>query len=188
MDPIDLKELPDEELACLATQDREDAFRTLYDRHRNDVYRFAIRLLGDRELARDAVQETFLRVYRFLDCYDPARPFRPWLLRVAHNTGLNTLRQAKGKPEGDAADRAISERVTKAVSASEATYDVQRALETLADEQRALLLQRYGMGLKLTELAETWEVTERTVRNRLHAATDALTRSLLKLRHQGGQP
>lgn len=187
MDP--LAAAPDARLVSLAREDPSGpAFRALYERHRDDVHRFLVRLLDDRALADDALQETFFRVYWHLDRFDPARAFRPWLLQIARNAGVNALRaRRKGvEPPPDAAslERATSDRVPRQVAEDEHARAAREALETLDDEDRALLVLRHALGLKLTEIAESLGCTERTVRNRLHAAVERLTRALL----EGGRP
>lgn len=63
------------------------AYRALFDRWREPIFRFLQRRTGSREAAEEAFQETWLRVWRWRDRYDPARPFRPWLYRIAANAG-----------------------------------------------------------------------------------------------------
>lgn len=77
------------ELARRAAHGDHDAFAEIVRRHQSAVYNVARRLLGDRHEAEDAAQEAFLRAYRFLDRYDPHRPLRPWLQRIAVNVCLN---------------------------------------------------------------------------------------------------
>lgn len=59
-----------------------DAFARLVQRYQTPVYNLAYRMLGERMEAEDAAQETFLRAFRNLSQYDPARPFRNWLLSI----------------------------------------------------------------------------------------------------------
>jgi RNA polymerase sigma-70 factor, ECF subfamily len=159
------------------------AFRALYERHKGEVQRFLVRLLDDDALAEDAVQETFFRVYWHLERFDGARAFRPWLLQIARNVGLNVLRaRRKGpQPPGDQEDdaRAVSDRVARQAAEDEDARAARAALATLPDDDRALLIERHGLGLKLTDLAEAYGCTERTIRNRLHAAIERLTQALL---------
>ena len=161
------------------------AFRLLYERHAGDVLAFLQNLLGDRPLAEDVLQETFLRFHQHLERFDRQRALRPWLFQIARNAGLNAIRQ-RGKEGAKATqdvyehDPSQSDRVVKLVAAAEAKRAAASALATLPPESRALLLQRHGLGLKLAELAESWGVSERTIRNRLRAAIQELTQALLR--------
>jgi RNA polymerase sigma-70 factor (ECF subfamily) len=168
----------------------EDALARIYDRHKDEVFGFLLRLLGDRDLAEDALQESFYRLYRGLDLYDVERPWKPWLHQVVRNTALDLLR-ARAKEAaarnrvktGDAPPDPLGEAERREEIAS-----AREALEALPLETRALLLQRHGLGLKLEELAVSWSVTERTLRKRLDAAVSELARLIVSLRAKGGRP
>ena len=178
-----LRATEDGELVRLSRDDPSGPpFRTLYERHRDDVFRFIFAIVRERALAEDLLQDTFLRVYENLPRFDLARPFRPWVFQIARNATLNALR-ARHKKEKAASEslpeRAGSDRLLAAADEGERRGLAQEALAALDDEDRLLLLQRVGLGMKLAELAESQGVTERTVRNRLDAAVERLTRALL---------
>jgi RNA polymerase sigma-70 factor (ECF subfamily) len=180
-------EADDADLLVLARDDPTGApFRTIYDRHRDDVYRFLLSLVGSRDLADDLTQETFFRVYLHRDRYDASRPFRPWLFEIARNAGLNALRARRKVDDLPRIQQAASDGVPAQVAAAERAEAARRALATLDPEDRALLLQRVGLGMKASELAKLAHCTERTVRNRLCAALERLTEALLATK--GGQP
>ena len=88
----DLGEEKDERLAALAAGGDRGAFDALVTRHRQAVYRLCWSATGNAADADDAAQETFVRVYRSLPSYDPARPFGPWLRKIAWNCGLTVRR------------------------------------------------------------------------------------------------
>lgn len=161
------------------------AFRALYERHEGDVYRFLVRLLGDATLAEDVLQETFLSVYRSLASYDPRLAFRPWVFRIARNAGLNALRkQARSRPlEVDVRDPGAPPAARAAEAEDRSVVD--RALEALDDEDRALLILRHVFEARVVELAQTYGIGERGLRKRLERAGERLTQALIQLR--GGQ-
>jgi RNA polymerase sigma factor (sigma-70 family) len=177
----------DAALAVLARGDPSgDAFRTLFERHHAEAHRFLLRLLGAASEADDALQETFGRVYEHLERYDATLPFRPWLYRIARNVAVNALRARKKKGEA-LPERALDESDVPARAARrEAGSDARAALDALEPEVRALLVQRHGLGMKLEELARSFDVTERTIRNRLHAACEQLAAALVARRASGG--
>lgn len=191
MDPARsrLETSTDGELLRLARgPDGEAAFRELHRRHRPALLGFLRRLLRDETAAEDVAQETFLRVHGHLDRHDPERPLRPWLVRVGRNLALNALASAR-KPgrvtAGDASPGAASDRVPQQAADRESSDAAREALDDLPDEARALLLQRHGLGMSLDELAASWDLNERTIRTRLQAAVDELTRALLRRRAGG---
>src|SRR5690606_5205118 len=76
-------------------QGNRDAFGILVERYERRLLRVIQRLVHDRDLAEDLAQETFLRVYRRWDQFDPSRRFSPWLFRIAVNLTLDFLRRRK---------------------------------------------------------------------------------------------
>lgn len=73
----------------------DDAFASLVRTHQSTVFNIAYRMVGDKEVARDLAQETFLRAFRALDTFDQSRPFAPWLYRIATNLSINWVKRAK---------------------------------------------------------------------------------------------
>jgi RNA polymerase sigma-70 factor (ECF subfamily) len=178
-------EQDDAALVALARERRDQldpAFRELFSRHKDPIFAFLVRLLRDRELAEDVLQESFFRVFLNLDRFSPARSsFRTWLYQIARHTAIDMLR-SKEKRERLFAEKAAEssppEDEDSAVKAEQSTR-AQRALETLPEETRALLIARHGLGMKLDELAASWSVNERTIRSRLLRAAESLARALL---------
>lgn len=173
--------------AASGPDEQQAAFLDLYRRHRAGLLSFLVRYLRDATLAEDVLQETFVRVHAHLDAAPPCS-FRAWVHRVARNVATDLLRR-EGKQERLAASPAAPVPAPApgpdAEAASREAIDRARAaLATLPDEERALLLQRHASGLTLDELAAAWDCTERTVRNRLEKASQALARALV----EGGRP
>lgn len=180
-DPLEASD--DALLATRAAGGSREAFRRLYQRHRVEVYRYLTRWLGSESLAEDALQEVFLQVYRSLGRYDRARPFRGWLYGVVRNVAQNARRkQRKVAPPGcEGHDSGLFPTLAR----RERAADLQAAFTGLPEETRALLLQRYRLELTLDELAEAWGCTNRTIRNRLHAANDRLVQAIVAQRAGG---
>src|SRR5438105_8435578 len=83
-------------------------FEDVVREHEEAVYGAALRILGDRDAALDAANQTFMKAYRSLDSYDPSRPIKQWLLRIAVNEAITigrarTRERARSAPEADAA-------------------------------------------------------------------------------------
>lgn len=70
-----------------------EALGSLYDRHRQLVYRTALAVTGDAEAASDLLQDVFLRLHRFADRVDTNRPLEPWLYRVTANLSYTWVKQ-----------------------------------------------------------------------------------------------
>ena len=102
-----LKELDDSELVKRARDDDRKAFSELVLRHQLVVYRACYRILGDREDAKDASQEAFVRAYRKLYTFRGRSAFKTWMLRLAINVSLNE----RGRRELPRADFASAESI-----------------------------------------------------------------------------
>jgi len=79
--------------ACLAGRGEE--FRYIVDAYKSQVTAVAMNILGNREDAEDACQDTFVQVYRHLGTYDPARSFRTWIFMILYRRCLDTIRKKK---------------------------------------------------------------------------------------------
>src|SRR5436189_3087699 len=75
------------------------AIQTLVERFQAEVYGLCVRLLGHRHDAEDVTQEVFLRVFRSLRKWDPARPLRPWIMSIAVNRCRTWMTQRSRRPE-----------------------------------------------------------------------------------------
>lgn len=167
----------DEILAERAAAGDMGAFEELVDRHRMAVYRLARSVTGNHHDADDAAQETFLRLYRSLGSYDPGRPFKPWLKRIAYNTSLNTVRAGRSRSrnlvEGDlpeVADQAP--RQSERMEARQSAAKVDHVVQNLPSELRATLLLRAVEGMSYRDIATAMGVKIGTVMSRLSRARE----------------
>lgn len=175
--------VPDETLAALASDGDMAAFEELVNRHRVLVYRIARSITGSHDEADDAAQETFIRVYRALGGYDPGRPFKPWLRRIAHNTSLNVLRKERAggrKVPLDDAPQMVdrSPGPMEAIVGGEVHRQAAEALGRLHPDLRATLLMRSVEGLSYREIAQATGVRIGTVMSRLSRARNHILKAL----------
>jgi RNA polymerase sigma-70 factor (ECF subfamily) len=153
-----------------ATGDR-GAFETLYQRYARSVFGLALRRLGDRGRAEDAVQETFASIWRSAGSYRPERgPGAPWLYAVARNAIVDRARARtetpadipdEAAPDAGPADRAEQGWVA---------WRVHRALEELPEREREVVSLAYWSGLSQSEVAEFLGLPLGTVKTRTRAA------------------
>ena len=157
-------------MAAYAAGDRE-AFRELFRRYAQRLHGFLYHMSGDRHLAQDLVQETFLRVHRARAAYDSARPFRPWIFRIAANVHADLARSwfwrlrartlsllAEGPGGASApADRLAAGPATEAWAGAERAQTaalLRRELAALPAPQRTALLLHDLEGMSVREAAE----------------------------------
>ena len=163
------------------------AFETLYDRYAATVFGLALRMLGDREVAEDAVQEIFWRAWRRLGSFDRSRAFAPWLFGIAHNYCIDELRRQRVRPQSvyeDDEHPVLSDipddiDVGETAILTEQRRLVLSALDQLPDEQRQALLLAYFGGLTQQEIAARLGNPLGTVKTRMRLGLQKL-RALLQ--------
>ena len=72
-----------------------DAIRIVYDEYSRPVFSLALRALGDRRLAEEALQDTFVRAWKAADRYDPTRPLGPWIYSIARRVAVDAYRRER---------------------------------------------------------------------------------------------
>ncbi|MBT3341085.1 MAG: sigma-70 family RNA polymerase sigma factor [Planctomycetes bacterium] len=167
--------LSDEELMALTCKGERDAFRLLVERYELRALHTARGILRRTEVAREAVQEAFLKVYANRDKFDGKRKFPTWFFRILRNHCVDTLRRLKpGTPHGAGellGDWGATEPgPVAAVSARERRVLVRRILEALPNSFREVLAMRDLEGMSCGDIADAVGTTAGTVRWRLHHA------------------
>src|SRR5689334_22359819 len=126
-----------------------DGLESLVLRHQEKAGRVAFLITRDEALAQDAVQETFIRIYRRIRQFDETRPFEPYLMRSVVNAALNMMRGDKrslsleGDPAGFENLLAQAATVEAEVEYAQAKLEIFSALAQLSPRQRAVIVQRY---------------------------------------------
>ena len=163
-------------LRQIARGDRH-AFDELYARYARPVFGLALRRLGDRGRAEDAVQETFTSVWRSASSYRAERgPGAPWLYAVARNAIVDRGRARAEPPseapgeETPAPEAGPAERAESAWTA----WRVHRALEEVPEHERTVLELAYWGELSQSEIAEFLNIPLGTVKTRTRSALNRL--------------
>lgn len=172
----------------------QEAFESLVSRREREVYLVAYRLLGNRDDALDAAQETFLRAFRGLPRFRGEATFRTWITGIALNVCRNKLASAQARAadrlvplhtedrsEGDALEVPLT---SADPGPEESAYggELRRALEAglraISGEHREILVMREIQGLDYDELASVLSCPVGTVKSRLARARRALREAL----------
>jgi RNA polymerase sigma-70 factor (ECF subfamily) len=157
----------------------EEGVRAAYAAHGGELYRFALRTLGDAGLAQDAVQETFLRAWRARDRYDPAvSALRTWLFGIARNVCIDLHRVREARPWlRDLADHDTLARGAPPSDDWDALVHgwlVEEALGRLGEAHRVALTQTYLVGRPYDEVAAELGIPVSTLRSRVFYGLKAL--------------
>jgi RNA polymerase sigma-70 factor (ECF subfamily) len=192
--PLDYSSLADADLAALATQGREGAFRELLTRYERPVFSLVFRMVRDRALAEDLAQEAFIRAFAAIASYDSRFKFSNWIFKIANNHTIDYLRKRKldtvsmdgsphaGSPEEEARTSLVlasgDETPHQYVENRELGARIERAIGTLRPEYRSVVLLRHIEGHSYDEIAEILDLPLGTVKTYLHRARGELKQSL----------
>jgi RNA polymerase sigma-70 factor (ECF subfamily) len=159
----------------------EGAFEALFRRWGGRLLRFLERMVRDRAVAEELVQETFLRVHRSRERYAPEARFSTWLYTIAANAARNELRRPFRRAAHTSTDTedapelaAEGPSVDDQADARRAGSRVEAALEALPERQRAALWLCAVEGLSYSQIAEALGTTEKSVKALIHRARVAL--------------
>src|SRR6188508_3869983 len=165
------EETTDGELIERVGNGDRDAFEELYRRYTRPVLGLALRRLGDRGRAEDALQDAFAAIWRSASSYDPARgPGGAWLYTVARNAIVDGARK-RPEPPMDAPDEPSPEGgPDERAEASWLAWRVHSALELLPDHERSVIELAYWGGLSQSEISKFLNVPLGTVKTRTRSA------------------
>jgi RNA polymerase sigma-70 factor (ECF subfamily) len=169
----------DEELLARVADGDRDAFGDLYQRYARAILGLALRRLGDRGRAEDAVQEAFTSVWRAAGSYKPERgPVAPWLYAVARNAIADRGR-ARTEPPVEPMDSPSDEPgPADLAEQSWVAYRVHRAMEDLPETERTVLELAYWSGLSQSEIAAFLSIPLGTVKTRARSGLRRLSVAL----------
>ena len=178
----------DEELMAMVAEGRAEALAALYDRYAGASYGLALRILGDREDAEEAVQDTFVVLWRRAGTYDPGQGRAySWLLKITRNKAIDELRRRgstrrpRQVPQGMPELARGPESVEEEAGAAELRSIVGGALEELPPDQREVVEMAYLGGLSQREISERTGIPLGTVKTRTRLALKKLRGALQPL-------
>ncbi len=176
---VEPKDPTDQELLVRVAQGDREAFEVLYGRFARPVLGLALRRLGDRGRAEDAVQETFASVWRSAASYKPERgPGAPWLYAVARNA-ISDRGRARHEPPAEAPDEpALDAGPDERAEQDWLSWRVHRALADLPERERSLIELAYWSELSQSEIAERLSIPLGTVKTRTRSALAHLADAL----------
>jgi RNA polymerase sigma-70 factor (ECF subfamily) len=163
-------------LAAVAGGERDEPLRELYRRYAGRIYGLGVQLLGDRGLAEELVQETFVRLWRNVGRYDPARGSPgAFIFTIARRLAVDLWRRPSSRPaEAGPAPPPADDQVDRLV----VRLGVRDALDSLSEAHRQVLELSYRGELKQTDIAQKLGIPVGTVKTRSYHALRALKAAL----------
>jgi RNA polymerase sigma-70 factor (ECF subfamily) len=196
----------DRDLVAKARDGDAAAFETLVNRHQRQIYRLALRMMGNESDAEEVLQETFLNAYEKLGEFRGDAAFNSWIYRIAANSALMRLRRRRRAPDtvalpepgvtgpGDAPpagprfgdDGAYAEpprsdwslRADEALQNAQLGGAIERAVQKLPEDYRVVFLLKDVDGLSNEQISEALGLSVPAVKSRLHRARLALREQL----------
>jgi RNA polymerase sigma-70 factor (ECF subfamily) len=163
-----------------ARQGDDRAFGCLVESYQRPVFSLCYRMLGNSRDAEDAAQESFIRAYRYLNKYDPNRPFATWLLSIASHYCIDRMRKRRLQtvstdvlPPEVVPDR-NAPNPEKVFRDEEKELAIQGLLKDLKPTDRAAIILRYWHEYSEKEIAEALDLTVSAVKSRLYRSRQSL--------------
>lgn len=188
--PRDLAALDDNELAALACNNHQGAYREIVTRYERPIFSLVYRMVHDRALAEDLTQEAFVRAFNAIHSFKPGYKFSSWIFKIANNHTIDHLRKRRlptvsmhGSPHARSTDEierssieaaCTGERPDQYVENRELGGQIEAAIATLREEYRAVILLRHVEGCSYSEIAEIVGVPLGTVKTYIHRARNEL--------------
>jgi RNA polymerase sigma-70 factor (ECF subfamily) len=171
-----------------AREGNRDAFRSLYEEHREKIFRLAYRYTRSAEDAEDVLQETFIKAFKGLNSFDPDQEsnFSAWISKIGLHCALDHLRRSKKRKGADHVslsdlpqDPAASDpEPDRTVAAARAWEWVREAQHRLPPRQQVIFDLRYRQHLDIKEIAAQMDCGESNVKTQLSRAVDKLRKQL----------
>ena len=177
-------------LTMLALKGDQQAFAEIVELYKDKIYYLGYRMLNNRHEAEDVVQETFLRVFKSLDRYDPGQKFSTWIYRIATNLSIDRLRKRKPTYSLDAdmndqegldgysmlpSDDRTPESEFMISETKQTVYD---AIESLPAKYKSVMILRYLQEMSLQEISDVLDIPVTTIKTRVHRGREFLRKKL----------
>ena len=167
--------LSDGEVIVAVKKGDRDAYCEIVNRYKRRAYHMALGLVGDPQDALDVSQTAFIKAYKNIRRFDTERSFLPWFYRILRNLCLDHIRRAKRRREVP-----LSEAIVLADDSAERETHLalRRAIDTLAVEQREVVVLHYFEGLSYKEMASVLGKPMGTIMSTLYHARQNLKTAL----------
>ena len=170
-------------LASMAQGDRT-AVRLLFARHKVRVYRYALRLVSQEAAAEDIVSEVFFEAWRRAGTFEGRSQVSTWLLGIARNLALESLRRRSAEPLDDRLARRIEDGADDPEVALQKTQQsamIARCLKEISPIHREIIDLVYYHGKSINEIVQILGIPRNTVKTRMYYARNAIAERLKEL-------
>lgn len=171
-------------------KEKQEIFNNEFMPHINSMYNFGYRLTLERDDAKDLVQDTYLKAYRFIESFQKGTNAKAWLFRILKNSFINDYRKKSKEPSkvdyqevetyynSDEVDRQITPDLRVESLKDMIGDEISNALNSLDVDFRTVIILCDLEGFKYEEMAKILDIPIGTVRSRLHRARNLLKEKL----------
>jgi RNA polymerase sigma factor (sigma-70 family) len=178
--------------------EKQSIFNNEFMPHINSMYNFAYRLTLDADDAKDLLQDTYLKAYRFIESFQKGTNAKAWLFRILKNSFINDYRKKSKEPSkvdyqevesyynSEEVDRQITPDLRVEALKDMIGDEISNALNALDVDFRTVIILCDLEGFKYEEMAKILDIPIGTVRSRLHRARNLLKEKLSEYAKQMG--
>jgi RNA polymerase sigma-70 factor (ECF subfamily) len=180
--------MDEHQLISLAREGHHNAFRQLYDAHKETVYRLAYRYVRSQQDAEDIMQDTFIKAFRGIQSFSRKNDaaFSSWLSRICINNALDLIRKNKRRKidRFESLENMVTEPESTGQSPEQAAQSEQtrrlmlEAVQTLSPKQQVIFDLRYGQHRAIKEIADCMNCSESSIKTHLFRLMSKLRRQL----------
>lgn len=168
----------DQELISGLQSGSNEAFAALFKQYADGIYAYCVKILADRQRAKDVVQETFLKIRQFSGQIQHGESFKYWIFRIAHNEALMEIRKQRRNGHIEVDSVWQEETPHDQYINLERTAVVNGLLDSLRREYREVLILRAYEDLSYSEIAAITGDSESSVKSRIFKARKAMSKKL----------
>jgi len=160
-----------------------DKLGLLFERYHKRLYGFFVRLTRDLAISEDLVQNTFFRVLKYKNSYDPTKKFSTWLYQVARNVFHDQYRKHNKETSVDdfKQNEPVADREDHFQEPDERLGLLKKAIDHLPDDKKEILILSKYEGLRYKEIGEIMDCSETAIKVKAHRAMKELKNIYLKL-------
>lgn len=171
----------DEELMVFVTKNgTEKAFEELYNRYAKKLLWFSLRLVNDKELAADIVQDTFIKMIDKPAAFDSTQKFSTWIYTLVNNASLNAIKnkENRGRLLEENYFQVNTSHLTSTIDAKKIQQKINSLYKVLSKQEQAVFVLRFEHNLNIKEIAKIIEIPEGTVKSCLYYLLKKMSQQL----------
>ncbi len=171
----------DEELMVFVTKKgTEKAFEELYNRYAKKLLWFSLRLVNDKELAADIVQDTFIKMIDKPAAFDSTQKFSTWIYTLVNNASLNAIKnkENRGRLLEENYFQVNTSHLTSTIDAKKIQQKINSLYKALSQQEQAVFVLRFEHNLNIKEIAKIIEIPEGTVKSCLYYLLKKMSQQL----------